>query len=308
MKSGVQIQRQGKVKDVSASTSAAGWPAEEIETTVALIQALIPLGLHAVGEALAAEVVGLAGDRYRRTGGRPGVVRWGQQPGSVYLADQKLPIPVPRVRDQAANREVPLATYERLQQPRAADAPLPPGLEDDCHRHHGQAVGRAQRLALERELLRHDLRLLQPRLELVRGLRPVAGAELHRPVDRGEQLVGVLALADARGVDQRIRIAAVVTVVKRQVSKKSGNEYARLTLEDFHGTAEALARKLTGFAGSDVVAYGTEAGIFQQAGWSTVVIGPGDIAQAHTVNEFIRVAELEKCLAFLARLADWAEA
>ncbi len=40
--------------------------------------------------------------------------------------------------------------------------------------------------------------------------------------------------------DQRIRIAAVVTVVKRQVSKKSGNEYARLTLEDFHGTAEAL--------------------------------------------------------------------
>ena len=124
MKSVVQIPRQGKVKDVSASTAAAGWPAEEIETTVALIQALIPLGLHAVGEALEAEVVALAGDRYRRTGGRPGVVRWGQQPGSVYLADQKLPIPVPRVRDQAANREVPLATYERLQQPRAADAGL----------------------------------------------------------------------------------------------------------------------------------------------------------------------------------------
>jgi len=40
--------------------------------------------------------------------------------------------------------------------------------------------------------------------------------------------------------DQRIRIAAVVTVVKRQVSKKSGAEYARLVLEDFHGTAEAL--------------------------------------------------------------------
>ncbi|HKV70725.1 MAG TPA: DNA polymerase III subunit alpha, partial [Gemmatimonadales bacterium] len=40
--------------------------------------------------------------------------------------------------------------------------------------------------------------------------------------------------------DQRIRVATVVTVVKRQVSKKSGAEYARLTLEDFHGTAEAL--------------------------------------------------------------------
>ncbi len=40
--------------------------------------------------------------------------------------------------------------------------------------------------------------------------------------------------------DQRVRIAAVVTVVKRQTAKRSGAEYARLTLEDFHGTAEAL--------------------------------------------------------------------
>src|SRR6266702_1622060 len=40
--------------------------------------------------------------------------------------------------------------------------------------------------------------------------------------------------------DQRVRIAAVATVVKRQISKKTGAEYARLTLEDFHGTAEAL--------------------------------------------------------------------
>jgi DNA polymerase-3 subunit alpha len=40
--------------------------------------------------------------------------------------------------------------------------------------------------------------------------------------------------------DQKVTIAVVVTVVKRQVSKKSGAEYARLTLEDFHGTAEAL--------------------------------------------------------------------
>ncbi|HSD30891.1 MAG TPA: DNA polymerase III subunit alpha [Gemmatimonadales bacterium] len=40
--------------------------------------------------------------------------------------------------------------------------------------------------------------------------------------------------------DQKVAVAAVVTVVKRQVSKKSGAEYARLVLEDFHGTAEAL--------------------------------------------------------------------
>ena len=40
--------------------------------------------------------------------------------------------------------------------------------------------------------------------------------------------------------DQKVRLAAVVTVVKRQISKKTGAEYARLILEDFHGTAEAL--------------------------------------------------------------------
>jgi transposase-like protein len=124
MKSVVQIQRQGKVKDVRASAAASGLPTEEIETKVALIQALIPLGLQAVGEALDAEVTALAGTRYCRTGGQAGVVRWGQQRGSVYLADQKLPIPVPRVRDRAANREVSLTTYEQLQRPRAADAGL----------------------------------------------------------------------------------------------------------------------------------------------------------------------------------------
>ena len=40
--------------------------------------------------------------------------------------------------------------------------------------------------------------------------------------------------------DQKVTVAAVMTVVKRQTSKKTGAEYARLTLEDFHGTAEAL--------------------------------------------------------------------
>jgi DNA polymerase-3 subunit alpha len=40
--------------------------------------------------------------------------------------------------------------------------------------------------------------------------------------------------------DQKVRIAAVVSVVKRQISKKSGAEYARLTLEDFHGAAPAI--------------------------------------------------------------------
>jgi hypothetical protein len=52
MKSVVQIQRQGKVKDVKASAAASGLPDEEIETKGALIQALIPWGLHIVNNIL----------------------------------------------------------------------------------------------------------------------------------------------------------------------------------------------------------------------------------------------------------------
>jgi acetylornithine deacetylase len=56
------------------------------------------------------------------------------------------------------------------------------------------------------------------------------------------------------------------------------------------------------------VCYATEASLFQAGGAAAVVCGPGDIAQAHTPDEYIEIAELEKCLAFLARVADWAEA
>ena len=124
MKRVVRIQRQGKVKDVGPVALATVPAAQDVDSTVALIQALIPLGLKAVGEALAAEVIALAGERYRRTGGQPGLVRWSRQQGSVYLADQKLPIRYTRVRDLARKQEIPLRTYERLRAPRAADAGL----------------------------------------------------------------------------------------------------------------------------------------------------------------------------------------
>jgi len=102
----------------------AGALAEDLGTKVALIQALIPLGLEAVHDVLQREVEELAGVRYARSGGRPGHVRWSKERGSVYLGDQKLPIVYQRVRDQAHDVEVPLETYQRFQQPRALDGGL----------------------------------------------------------------------------------------------------------------------------------------------------------------------------------------
>ena len=99
-------------------------PLDDGTAMLAMIQALIPLGLRAVEDALRREVTALAGARYAHDDAQPHLARWGSQPGSIYLADQKLPIQVPRVRDRAAGQEVPLATYQGLQTPRALDVGL----------------------------------------------------------------------------------------------------------------------------------------------------------------------------------------
>lgn len=140
---------------------------------VAMIQALIPLGLKAVEEALVTEVTALAGPRHARDDGRSDVVRWGSQRGSIYLADQKLPITVPRVRDRQAEREVPLATYAALQTPRAQDVGLFRRVLGgiSCREYEGaaEAVPEAFGLArssVSRRFIRasaHELRRLQER-------------------------------------------------------------------------------------------------------------------------------------------------
>ena len=70
------------------------------------------------------------------------------------------------------------------------------------------------------------------------------------------------------------------------------------------GAAEALCRRLTGRNDASVVAYSSEAGFFQEAGLSTVLMGPGSIEQAHIADEFIEISQLEACTAFLTRLIE----
>jgi len=56
---------------------------------------------------------------------------------------------------------------------------------------------------------------------------------------------------------------------------------------------------ITGDNSREVVSFGTEAGLFQEIGISTVVCGPGSIEQAHKIDEFIELNEIKKCLSFL---------
>ena len=66
--------------------------------------------------------------------------------------------------------------------------------------------------------------------------------------------------------------------------------------------AEALCRALTGDNAEHVVSYGTEAGIFQDSGYSACICGPGNIEQAHQPNEFIEISQLDAGEAFMQRL------
>ena len=90
----------------------------DVNSRLLLIQQLIPIGLLAVEEALQSEVTELAGQRYSR---ECSLKRWGSNPGSVFLGNQKLSIRVPRLGDTEENEEVGLQAYRQLQSPQIVD-------------------------------------------------------------------------------------------------------------------------------------------------------------------------------------------
>lgn len=77
------------------------------------------------------------------------------------------------------------------------------------------------------------------------------------------------------------------------------SEYPALALPAEAPLARLVAR-LTGVAPLAAVSYGTEAGLYQQAGVETIICGPGDIARAHRADEYIETAEIAGCMDLLA--------
>ena len=94
---------------------------------------------------------------------------------------------------------------------------------------------------------------------------------------------------------------SVIDVVSPRAPRAALHE---CEVEPLDQLAAALVRRLTGENGSNVVSYGTEAGQFQERGYSAVICGPGDIAQAHQPNEFVSVDQFQQGEAFIARLVD----
>ena len=122
--------------------------------------------------------------------------------------------------------------------------------------------------------------------------------------------LGYRAVPDEGLEDWRARIDAKLAEVEAAMQKVHPDARIEITPRfavpalkpEGNGAAEALVRALTGDNASHVVSYGTEAGQFQQAGYSAVVCGPGDIAQAHQPDEFITLAQFAEGQDFMARL------
>ncbi len=65
------------------------------------------------------------------------------------------------------------------------------------------------------------------------------------------------------------------------------------------GNAATLCRRYSGDNSDNVVSYGTDGGVFQKAGFSVAICGPGSIDQAHKPDEFIEISQIEACEKFI---------
>lgn len=105
-----------------------------------------------------------------------------------------------------------------------------------------------------------------------------------------------------------VKVAEIVAQMQA-IHPDTGIEYTRKfdvpgLKPEVAGEAEEIVRLLTGDNAVNVVSYATEAGQFQERGYSAVICGPGDIEQAHQPNEFITIDQFKAGEAFMERLLD----
>jgi len=94
-------------------------------------------------------------------------------------------------------------------------------------------------------------------------------------------------------------IKALAPTADIQIKRRA---YSPPLTADPGSDAESFVMALAERNAAEAVSYGTEAGIFQEAGIPAIVCGPGDIAQAHQPNEFLDKSQIPLCEAFMRRL------
>ena len=145
-----------------------------------------------------------------------------------------------------------------------------------------------------------DARFVPPFSSLQIGT--VAGGQAVNIIpDRAEARIEARAIA---GVDPESLLAPVIAMAGAMgVESEILSSYPALALDAAEPLA-ALATAISGHAPLGAVSFGTEAGLFQQAGIPAVICGPGDIARAHRPEEYINRDELEGARAMVLTLGQ----
>ncbi|MDQ0014829.1 acetylornithine deacetylase [Variovorax boronicumulans] len=118
-----------------------------------------------------------------------------------------------------------------------------------------------------------------------------------------------LPTADAKRMQSDVlAYAAGLEPAMKKVAPDAGFKFETICeIPSFLGAANdpvtLLAQRLAGEDRTTLVAFGTEAGLFKNAGIPTVVCGPGSIEQAHQPDEFVSLEQLARCELFMERLA-----
>lgn len=115
---------------------------------------------------------------------------------------------------------------------------------------------------------------------------------------------------EAQRVADQLQTYAETELLPRMRAVNAASDIRLRPLSAYPGlatTADSEAARLVALlSGSDAfgtVAFGTEGGLFDQAGIPTVVCGPGSMDQGHKPDEFVSIAQLHGCDAMLQRLA-----
>ena len=119
-----------------------------------------------------------------------------------------------------------------------------------------------------------------------------------------------LPTADAKRMQQEVlAYAGSLEPAMKKVAPDTGFSFDTICeIPSFLGSANdaitKLAQRLAGEERTTLVAFGTEAGLFKNAGIPTVVCGPGSIEQAHQPDEYVSLDQLARCELFMHRLAS----
>lgn len=119
-----------------------------------------------------------------------------------------------------------------------------------------------------------------------------------------------LPTADARAMQQQVvAYARSLEPAMQRVAPETGFRFDTICeVPSFLGSLQddvtRLAMRLAGDQRTTLVGFGTEAGLFKQAGIRTVVCGPGSIGQAHQPDEYVSLEQLARCQAFMEGLAE----